>query len=326
MPTRTFTIYEVPNSYVSTGTAPTISGTFTMVVTDDDTSLDATAAADTGAAQSITVDGGAIDSFTFFYDDTITIGGGTETVKTFQLTIGGTTRSFVMSDNASTIPGAGVGVGFTLNSYSNYTPLNYTSLPCFARGTRIRTPHGEKPIQDIKAGDMVLTQDEGYQPVRWIGSTSLSQRDLIARAEMRPILISRGALGGGLPHTDLRVSPQHRVLMGGWQVALHFGHDEILAPAKSLTDRPGINVDEACTAVEYHHMMFDRHHVVFSEGLATESFLVGDTIRDSMDEDQLKEILALFPELAHESPGASAIPARPILKSFEAGLLEPACA
>ena len=326
MPTRTFTIYEVPNSYVSTGTAPTISGTFTMTVTDDDTTLDATAAADTGTAQSITVNGGPIDSFHFFYNDNISIAGGTQTVKTFQLTIGGTTRSFVMNDTASTIPGAGTGVGFSLNSYAGYTPLTYSSLPCFTRGTRIRTPYGECPIEDIKVGALVLTEDDGYQPVRWIGSTALSERDLIARNEMRPIRIEKGALGDGMPHRNLRVSPQHRVLMGGWQVALHFGHDQVLAPAKSLTNRRGVAIDETCKSVEYFHMMFDRHHVVYSEGLATESFLVGDTIRDSTDQAQLHEMLTLLPDLAHESHGVATVPARPILKSYEAGLLDLACA
>jgi len=319
---RTFTIYEVPNSYVSFGGNPTISGMFTMSVSDDDGFLDATAGADSGTAQGITVDGGAIDSFRFYYDDNISIGGNTETIKTFQLTINGTTRSFVMNDDASTIPGAGVGVGLSLNSYGNYTALDYTSLPCFVRGTRINTPQGDRPIEGLKVGDLVNTLDHGAQPIRWIGSSALTLRELLARPHMRPILIGADSFGAGLPARDLRVSPQHRCLLRGWQVELQFGTDQMLAPAKSLVGRAGVIEDKGSEGVEYFHIMFDSHQIIFSEGLPTESFLVGDTIRDGMDQAQLDEILELFPELATGQDAKVSTPARPVLRSFEVAAID----
>jgi Hint domain-containing protein len=320
--TRTFTIYEVPNSYVSNGGNPTISATFTMTVTDDDGFLDATAGADSGTAQGITVDGGGIDSFEFFYDDNISIAGNTETIKTFQLTINGTTRSFVMNDNASTIPGAGVGVGFSLNSYGNYTALDYNNLPCFVRGTRIDTPDGQKLIETLRLGDLVNTLDHGPQPIRWIGSSALTMRDLLAMPHMRPVRIGANSFGVGLPSRDLLVSPQHRCLLGGWQVELHFGMEQMLAPAKSLLGRKGVSRAQNIEGVEYFHLMFDSHEIVFSEGLPTESFLVGDTIRDNMDQAQLAEILALFPELALGQDAKTSTPARPVLRSFEVAAID----
>ena len=42
---------------------------------------------------------------------------------------------------------------------------------CFTRGTLIKTNQGERPIEDLVAGDMVLTMDHGYQPICWIGSS-----------------------------------------------------------------------------------------------------------------------------------------------------------
>ncbi len=319
---RTFTIYEVPNSYVSTGAAPTISGMFTMTVADDDGFLNATAGADSGTAQGITFNGGAVDSYNFYYNDNISIAGNTATVKTFQLTLNGTTRSFVMSDNASTIPGANVGEGFSLNSYSNYTALSYSSLPCFVRGTRITTPQGDRLIEGLKAGDLVNTLDQGAQPIRWIGCSALTLRDLMAQPHMRPIKIKADSFGAGLPLRDLCVSPQHRCLVSGWDVALHFGMEQMLAPAKSLVGRAGVTEDQALEGVEYFHIMFDRHQIIFSEGLATESFLVGDIIRDTMDQAQLDEILALFPELAAGQVAKMATPVRPVLRSFEVATID----
>jgi Hint domain-containing protein len=320
--TRTFTIYEVPNSYVSTGGNTTISGSFTMTVNDDDGFLDATAGADSGTAQDITVDGGAIDSFRFYYDDNITIAGNTETIKTFQLTINGTTRSFVMNDDGSTIAGAGAGVGFSLNTYANYTALDYTDLPCFVRGTRIRTDKGQRSIETLKVGDLVGTLDHGLQPIRWIGSSALSMRDLLAQPQMRPIRIEADAFGQGLPSRELRVSPQHRCMLSGWEVELHFGMAQMLAPAKSLVGRNGVSKEQGFDGVEYFHIMFDSHEIIFSEGLPTESFLVGDTIRDNMDQAQLDEILALFPELAMDQSSKVCTPVRPILRSFEVAAID----
>lgn len=322
VPIRTFTIYEVPNSYVNSGTSPTITATFTMSVSDDDGLLQATDALDTGTAQTITVDGQAIDSYQFFYDDTITIGGGSETIKTFQLTIDGTVRSFVMNDTGSSIPGASVGTSFSLDTYANYTALDYADLPCFVRGTLIRTASGDRPVEELQVGDMVETGDHGLQPIRWIGSSPLSVRDLLARSKLKPIRIPANAFGAGMPTRDLFVSPQHRILLSGWQVELNFGTDEVFSSAKSLVGKMGIRVDSTCREVEYFHFMFDQKEVVFSEGLPTESFLVGDTIRDAMDTEHLQEKLELFPELAAGTASPKTISARQVLKSYEVEALK----
>lgn len=324
MPTRSFTIYEVANSYVSAGTSPTISATFTLQVSDDDGFLNATAADDSGASQTLTFDGGSgtVSSYEFFYNDTVTIAGGSETIKTFQLTIDGVTRSFVMNDTGGTIPGAGVGVPFTLDVYGNYTPIDYNDLPCFTRGTLIQTENGYKAVENLKAGDLIHTADHGLQPIRWIGSSVVTLRDLLALPHLRPVVIPADCFGPARPARDLKVSPQHRIVLTGWQVELQFGTNEAFAPAKSLIGRRGIHTDTDCREVEYYHFMLDQHEVVLSEGLATESFLVGETIRDNMDLAQLEEILELFPELADYDQSKAAIPARPVLKRFEVAALD----
>ena len=43
------------------------------------------------------------------------------------------------------------------------------NLLCFALGTWITTPNGQIPIEELAAGDMVVTMDHGPQPIRWIG-------------------------------------------------------------------------------------------------------------------------------------------------------------
>jgi len=293
-----------------------------MSVSDGDLMLDGTKNADPGSNQIMTVDGQSVSRYNFYFDDTISINGTTETIKTFQLRINGVTRSFVMNDTGTSIPGAGVGTDFTLTSFTDYTPVTYTSLLCFAGGTHILTDKGHKTVERLKVGDLVKTKDHGLQPIRWVGKAELTIRDLIARPHLCPVLIPASSFGRNVPQRDLYVSPQHRVLLGGWQVELNFGIDEVLAPAICLVGKNGIRVDVERRSVDYFHIMFDHHEVIYSEGLATESFLVGDTIQDGMDQAQLHEILELFPELGCGNAADCNEPVRPILRRFEVNTLE----
>ncbi len=151
-----------------------------------------------------------------------------------------------------------VGVTYTPGAQLPATSAPYETLaPCFTRGTLIKTDQGERPIEELAAGDMVLTMDHGYQPIRWIGSSKRA-----ATGDLAPILIRKGALGND---RDLRVSPQHRMLLQGWQAELLFGELEVLATAKSLLNDHSILRDEG-GEVEYFHMLFDTHEIIYAEG------------------------------------------------------------
>ena len=62
------------------------------------------------------------------------------------------------------------------NRYNGDLTPSDARLVCFTRGTLIKTNQGERPIEDLAAGDMVLTMDHGYQPIRWIGSSKRAAR------------------------------------------------------------------------------------------------------------------------------------------------------
>jgi hypothetical protein len=47
--------------------------------------------------------------------------------------------------------------------------VTMTSVPCFVAGTLIATPEGEKLVETLQPGDLVLTHDDGPQPIRWVG-------------------------------------------------------------------------------------------------------------------------------------------------------------
>jgi hypothetical protein len=202
----------------------------------------------------------------------------------------------------------------------SYQATDLASPPCFVTGTLILTPAGWRPIEDLAVGDLVLTRDNGPQSIRWVGAVRLDARRLARRPEFRPLCIRRGAFGVETPARDLRLSPQHRILLSGPRLMMHFGEDEMLCAARHLVDGLRVRVDDAKDGVVYHHILFDTHEIVMAEGLWTESFLPGPESVDAISEASRTELLALFPELADGLPGPLKA-ARPILRGFEAALV-----
>jgi len=95
----------------------------------------------------------------------------------------------------------------------------------------------------------------------------------------------------------LIVSPQHRVLVRSDLAHQVTGQPEALVAAKHLLPLPGVAVADNMDAVTYVHIMFDQHEVVFSDGLATESFYTGDQAMAALAPAARAEIKAIFPEL-----------------------------
>lgn len=191
-------------------------------------------------------------------------------------------------------------------------------IPCFTPGTRITTDRGEVAVEDLRLGDRVLTRDNGYQPLRWIGRRDLSLADLIVKPALRPVEISAGALGAGLPLRSMKVSPQHRMLIEGARAEILFGDLEVLVAAAHLTVLSGVET-RLTAGVSYIHLLFDQHEILCAEGAWTESFQPAMRMVDGMELAQRTEIATLFPELANEDFDYPA--ARLSLKSHEAKVL-----
>lgn len=185
--------------------------------------------------------------------------------------------------------------------------------PCFAAGTLIETRRGEVPVEKLAKGDMVLTRDNGYQPIRWVGHRKLDAAILQSVPELNPIRIRAGALGHGLPLRDLIVSPQHRVMISNARTREWFAKDEVIAAAVHMTIFEGITQLSSANGVTYFHILFDRHELVLSDGAWTESFQPADRSLAALDHDQRREILSLFPELedAAEHDGMPSV--RPVI-------------
>lgn len=179
-------------------------------------------------------------------------------------------------------------------------PGEINDIVCFVAGTLILTPQGYRPVEELQVGDLVCTKDNGDKPLQWIGSRQLQAATLQANPKLRAIRIKAGALGDGVPSSDLLVSPQHRVLVRSKIAIRMFDSNEVLVAAKQLLCLDGIDIAEDLAEVHYYHFLFDQHEVVISNGAETESLFTGAQALKGVGKAALDEIFAIFPELQDE--------------------------
>lgn len=171
----------------------------------------------------------------------------------------------------------------------------FNSLASLTQGTLIFTTHGPKPVEELEVGMQVLTRDSGPKVVRWLGTRTVTRDAMLADPSLRPVHIAAGALGN---EVDLSVSPQHRVLLHDWRTQLYFGLTEALVTAEGLVNGTTITQTLPETDVTYVYMAFDRHEMVCSAGLWSESYDVWSQVKGDIEPDVRDELFEAFPELA----------------------------
>ena len=131
---------------------------------------------------------------------------------------------------------------------------------CFCRDTLILTPSGERPVQDLTAGDAVLTHSGAERRILWIGHGQvLATRG--RRSAATPVIVRRHALAPDVPRRDLRVTKAHALLIDG-----------VLIPVEFLVNHRSILWDDAAQEVALFHIALDTHDVLVADGAPAESF------------------------------------------------------
>ncbi|NMJ43292.1 Hint domain-containing protein [Roseomonas sp. JC162] len=164
-------------------------------------------------------------------------------------------------------------------------------VPCFAAGTLIATAQGEVPVERLRAGDLVVTALGGasLQPVIWMGHSRIDVARHRDPRAVAPVLIGTDALGEGMPHRPLRVSPDHGIHLEG-----------CLVPAGLLVTGTSIVQELWCPAVTYWHVELPAHALLVSDGVVAESYL-DDGNRAQFDN---HGITVLFKDFSADGPKA----------------------
>ncbi|MCC5989460.1 MAG: Hint domain-containing protein [Pararhodobacter sp.] len=159
----------------------------------------------------------------------------------------------------------------------------------FAGGTRIALADGRQlPVEALEPGMEVITRDHGAQPLRWKGNVRLR-----AEGTFAPVVIMPGTMGNPRP---LIVSPHHRLFLYRRKARAVAGGAELLIQARHLVDerrirrRPG-------GWVSYFGLVFDRHEVIYAEGVPCESLMVCPATLNTLPEKLAAPLRAAFPGL-----------------------------
>ena len=168
-----------------------------------------------------------------------------------------------------TVSGAG---GNGVASYATDTGSQLTitydyTTPCFVTGAMVLTADGERLIETLAAGDMVVTRLDGVesmQPIRWIGRKDVSRAALRASPmSVAPVRIKAGALGDNSPSQDMLVSPCHGLLIDG-----------LMVQAGALVNGSSVTQEfNAETPFTYYHVELDGHALIVVDNVAAETFL-----------------------------------------------------
>jgi hypothetical protein len=187
---------------------------------------------------------------------------------------GNSVSSVVFGTNTLTIT---TDTGTTAFTNANYqagsTPTGFTAAfdastgleevtftLCFCAGTHILTPHGEVPVEQLAAGDLVVTASGEHRAITWIGSHRvLAPRG--ARGAATPVIVRRGALADNVPHRDLHVTKGHCLYIDG-----------ALIPVEELINQRSILWDDRPQEVHIFHVELDQHDVLIADGAPAESY------------------------------------------------------
>lgn len=155
---------------------------------------------------------------------------------------------------------------------ANY-PQRPNAVSSVLQGTLIATDKGDMPVEFLQPDDFVLTKDGEFAPLRGIGSYPVSQWDMVKYAEHRTVIFPKGSIGND---TELRVSGRHRILVNS-ELSQHLnGSENVLAAARSFVGCNDIHFAENTKTRQYYHVLLDRHQLIKTSNIWSESLYLGD--------------------------------------------------
>lgn len=184
----------------------------------------------------------------------------------------------------------------------------------FTPGAMVQTDTGPTPAELLRPGARILTRDDGFQNLKWIGARRLSHHMLRDNRDLCPILLRRDALGAGLPLCDTQVSPAQIFVLP--QTGDDRSGGPVAVAARDLVGRDGVEL--LCTlSVLYIHLMFESDATIMVNGVWSDCHQPGRLKPRSDCQDQRHELLRIFPTLHRRQgrAGVMALSTRPALNT-----------
>jgi hypothetical protein len=176
-------------------------------------------------------------------------------------------------------------------------PSDPKQTSCLLKGTKISTPSGDRPVQELQIGDEVHTL-AGRKTIKWIGCNKFTKEEGRAwQDSVMPIRVARFSIDDHAPYRDLYISPLHCVFING-----------ALIPVMYLINETSIaqGTPSEMSALEYYHVELDTHEVIYAEGALVESY-------DGSNRDNFSNFVQ-YERLYGTEPEAKMTPFAPVLR------------
>lgn len=172
------------------------------------------------------------------------------------------------------------------------------AFAAFVRGTLLASPNHPIAIEDLEPGDVINTRDAGPLPVQWVGKITLVPNVDRQRPDMsRLTRVSADSFGLGRPMPDLMLGAAAHLLQSGPSIRALTNQSHALVSARSLVDWENLIEVTPPTPVTLYHLAFDRHAVIWANGLEVESCHPGHAFRKGLTGMQRGLYLSLFPQI-----------------------------
>ena len=155
-----------------------------------------------------------------------------------------------------TMSNAGIGEKLTLNN-------------CFLAGTKVLTENGYTNIEDVKVGDMVVTEDGSWQPVN-----EVMRREYVGNIFK---------LSGASLYDDIYCTPNHQFLTNHGWVRADGLLDSIKTPDAHYIPIDSVEIikNQKC---EVYNLSVENVHSYCVNGVIAHNCFVAPAVQDSMDD------------------------------------------
>ena len=189
-------------------------------------------------------------------------------------------------------------------------PHQNISMLGFARGTRISRADGAlAQVEDLQIGDLLLTRDNGAQPLRYV-----HRRTVPASGAETPVVIPPQRLGNP---REIVLAHHQRLFFYQQGTDRLADVSEVLVRAGGLVGHHGANRRKG-GYVEYFALVLDEHEILYAEGVPCESVELSPHAKERLP-DEMANQLPDFTHLPHIAQEAGDDALRALTQALLAG-------
>ncbi|MCV6591799.1 MAG: Hint domain-containing protein [Silicimonas sp.] len=163
-------------------------------------------------------------------------------------------------------------------------------------GANLRTPCGERRVEFLRKGDLVVTRDNGLQPVVMIWTRKIAAAEAAADPSLAPVHLTPRAIAPMMPSKPLKVGGAHRLLIPGWRIEEEEDSETCLVAARDV-DGLDLSSDPGPGDVTYYNVVFDAPQVFCANGMPVESFTPCEADLGELPREARADLREAFPDL-----------------------------